>query len=126
MSMRTPLKDVRRLGSAHEGVHHFWQQRLTAVANLILIPIAVAIIVSLVGADHATVKRTIGNPLVAVTFLLLIIAGVTHMRLGMQVIIEDYVRAEGAKVLLIMFNTFFAVAIGLAATFAILKLSFGA
>ena len=126
MSMRTPLKDVRHLGSAKEGVQHFWQQRLTAVANMILIPLFIVLVVSLVGADHATVKRVIGNPLVALGFLMLIISGVVHMRLGMQVIIEDYVHGEGAKIVLIMLNTFFAFAIGLAATFAILKLSFGA
>ena len=126
MSMRTPLKDVRRLGSAREGVQHFWQQRLTAVANMILIPLFIVLVVSLVGADHATVKRVIGNPLVALGFLMLIISGVVHMRLGMQVIIEDYIHGEGAKIALIMLNTFFAFAIGLAATFAILKLSFGA
>ena len=126
MSMRTPLKDVRRLGSAKAGAHHFWQQRLTAVANMILIPLFIVLVVSLVGADHATVKRVIGKPLVALGFLMLIISGVVHLRLGMQVIIEDYVHGEGAKIVLIMLNTFFAFAIGLAATFAILKLSFGA
>lgn len=126
MTMRTPLKNVRRLGSAREGAQHFWQQRLTAVANLILIPLLVVLVVSLVGADHATVRRTLANPLVAVGFLLLILSGVIHMRLGMQVIIEDYVHGDGAKIVLLMLNTFFCVAVGLAAALAILKLSFGA
>lgn len=126
MTMRTPLKNVRRLGSARQGAQHFWQQRLTAVANLILIPLLVVLVVSLVGADHATVRRTLANPLVAVGFLLLILSGVIHMRLGMQVIIEDYVHGDGAKIVLLMLNTFFCVAVGLAAALAILKLSFGA
>jgi succinate dehydrogenase / fumarate reductase membrane anchor subunit len=126
MAMRTPLKNVRHLGSAKEGADHFWKQRVTAVALLVLCTVATAVIVSLIGADHATVKRTIANPLVALMFLLLIGAGVIHMRLGMQVIIEDYVRAENSKIVLLMLNTFFSVAVGVACVFAVLKLSFGA
>lgn len=124
-TMRTPLKTVRRLGSAKEGADHFWKQRMTAVALLVLCAFATALIVSLIGADHATVKRTLANPLVALMFLLLIGAGVVHMRLGMQVIIEDYVRAEGSKIALLMLNTFFSIVIGVACIFAVLKLSFG-
>lgn len=125
-TMRTPLKNVRRLGSAKEGADHFWKQRVTAFALLFLGAAAVAVIVSLVGADHATVKTTLGNPLIALLFLLLIGTGVVHMKIGMQVIIEDYVHGEGGKILLLMLNTFFAVAVGAASVFAILKLSFGA
>jgi len=125
MAMRTPLKNVHHLGSAKEGADHFWKQRVTAVALLVLCTVATAVIVSLIGADHATVKRTIANPLVALMFLLLIGAGVIHMRLGMQVIIEDYVRAENSKIVLLMLNTFFSVAVGVACVFAVLKLSFG-
>lgn len=125
MDMRTPLKRVHNLGSAKEGADHFWQQRLTAVANIFLALWLVWLIASLAGADHATVKAAIENPLVAIGLLLLMLSGAHHMRLGMQVIIEDYIRGEGAKVLLLMLNTFFAVAIALGSAFAILKLSFG-
>jgi succinate dehydrogenase / fumarate reductase, membrane anchor subunit len=125
-TMRTPLKNVRRLGSAKEGADHFWKQRVTAVALLFLGAIATALIVSLAGADHATVKRALANPLVSLMFLLLIGAGVVHMRLGMQVIIEDYVHTEGKKILLLMLNSFFSIAVGVACVFAVLKLSFGA
>ncbi|MFZ4808812.1 MAG: succinate dehydrogenase, hydrophobic membrane anchor protein [Hyphomicrobiaceae bacterium] len=125
-TMRTPLKNVRRLGSAKEGSDHFWKQRVSAVALLVLGTATVALIVSLVGADHATAKRTLANPLVSLVLMLLIGAGVIHMRLGMQVIIEDYIRSEGRKIVLLMLNTFFAIAVGVACTLAVLKLSFGA
>src|SRR5918992_393532 len=113
MTMRTPLKTVRYLGSAAEGADHFWKQRLTAVANLFLVPFLVWLLVTLVGADHATVRQTLSHPIVAILLLLLVLSEVMHMRLGMQVIIEDYVVSEGPKVALLMLNTFFAIGIGL-------------
>lgn len=124
--MRTPLKSVRRLGSAKEGADHFWQQRVTAVANVVLIAFLIALVLSLIGADHATVKRTLGNPLVSLGLLMLIISGIHHMRLGMQVIIEDYIHGEGSKIAMLMLNTFFAVAVAGASILAVLRLSFGA
>ncbi len=125
MSMRTPLKRVRYLGSAKEGTDHFWKQRVTSVAALILMPFALWILLSLIGADYATVTRTLANPIVAILLLLFVLTNVVHMRLGMQTIIEDYVNSEGTKVLLLMLNTFFSAIVGLACVFAILKLSFG-
>ncbi len=125
MKMRTPLKNVRHLGSAKEGADHFWKQRLTAVANLFLGIWLVWLIATLAGQDHATIKQTMANPLVAVGILALVLSGMFHMRLGMQVIIEDYVRGDGAKIVLLMLNTFFVIAVGLASVFAVLKLSFG-
>lgn len=123
--MRTPLKTARNLGSAKEGADHFWMQRVTAVANLVLAVFLVWLIASLAGADHQTVKRALGNPLVAFGLGALVISGAIHMRLGMQTIIEDYVHGE-AKIVVLMLNTFFAAGIALAALFAILKLSLGA
>jgi len=126
MSMRTPLKKVRYLGSAKEGADHFWKQRVTAVANVFLGIFLVWLIVSLVGADHASVKARLANPLIALAILALVISGTIHMRLGMQTIIEDYVHGEGAKIVLLMLNTFFAAFIALTCVYAVLKLSFGA
>lgn len=126
MNMRTPLKNVRYLGSAKEGADHFWKQRVTAVANVALGLFLVWLIASLVGADYATVRAKLANPVVAIALLALTISGTVHMRLGMQTIIEDYVHGEGAKIVCVMLNTFFASAVALACTFAVLKISFGA
>jgi succinate dehydrogenase / fumarate reductase membrane anchor subunit len=125
MSMRTPLKEVRRLGSAKEGADHFWLQRLTGAANLFLTLFAIGLVVSLVGADYATVKAAIRHPLVALPLLLFLASAAIHMRLGMQVIIEDYVHGEATKIVLLILNTFFAIAVAAAGGLSILKLSFG-
>lgn len=125
MGRRTPLATVRGLGSAREGTDHFWRQRVTAVANILLVCFLIALIVKLVGADYITVKRTLSRPQVAIPLLLLVLSGVIHMRVGMQTIIEDYVHSEGRKVAALVLNSFFAIAVGLTCAFAVLKLSFG-
>jgi succinate dehydrogenase / fumarate reductase membrane anchor subunit len=125
MSMRTPLGRVRGLGSAKSGTEHFWQQRVTAVALVPLTVAFVAILVSLLGRNHAAVVQILGSPPVAILMVLFVLAGCWHMRLGMQVIIEDYVHGETSKLVLLMLNTFFTVAVCLAAIFAVLKISFG-
>ena len=124
--IRTPLGRVRGLGSAKEGADHFWLQRLTAVANVVLVAFAVWLVISTVGADYAAVRATLKSPIVALGLLLLIVSVTVHMRLGMQTIIEDYVHSEGRKVVCVMLNTFFAFGIGAACVYAIMKLSFGA
>ena len=122
--MSTPLKHVRGLGPARSGTEQFWHQRLTAIANVPLTIALIVIIIGLMGRNHAAVVQILGSPLVAVIMLLFIMSITTHMRIGMQVIIEDYVHDEARKFILLIANTFFAVAVGLASAFAILMLSF--
>jgi succinate dehydrogenase / fumarate reductase membrane anchor subunit len=124
-SMRTPLGRVRGLGSAKSGTGHFWLQRVTAVSNVILTVIFVFIVVALVGKPYPAAMALLTNPLVSILMLLFILSACIHMRLGMQVVIEDYVHEEGPKVLAVMANTFFAIAVGAASVYAVLKLSFG-
>jgi succinate dehydrogenase / fumarate reductase, membrane anchor subunit len=123
--IRTPLARVRGRGSARSGTEHFWRQRITAVANVPLTIAFVLIVASLLGRNQAAVAQILGSPLVAIIMLLFIGSIVFHMRIGMQVIIEDYVHDESAKLTLLMANTFFTVAVGLACVYGILKLSFG-
>ncbi len=125
-SMKTPLKRVRGLGSAKSGTDHFWKQRLTALAGVPLTIVMVAVAIALVGKDATAAKAVVSHPLVAIPVILFFVSTMIHMRIGMQVIIEDYVHEEGPKVLLLALNTFFSIAVGLAGIFAVLKLSFGA
>ena len=99
MSLRSPLGRVRGLGSAKEGVNHFWAQRMTALA---LIPLTVWFVISLfsvVGADHGAVQAWVSSPVVAGLLILLIVATFYHAFLGLQVVIEDYIHGEGLKLL---------------------------
>lgn len=123
-SMRTPLSQVRHLGSARSGTRHAWHMRVTSIALLPLTIFFVAIILSLVGKDFNTVRASIGSPLPAIVILLFILSGIYHMMLGMQTIIEDYVHGETSKTWLVMLNMFFSAAIGLACIYAVLRLSF--
>ena len=124
-NMRTPLGRVRGYGSAKSGTDDFIRQRLTAIANIPLTIGAILIVMSLIGSNHAAVARTLGSTPVAIVMLLFVISVFYHMRIGMQMIIEDYVHDERAKYALLILNTFYTFAAGFAAVFAILKLSFG-
>ena len=124
-SMRTPLGRVRNLGSSHSGTKDFWRQRLTAVAMIVLIVPMVVLIMTLLGRNQAGAAQILGSPPIAILMLLFIIASIWHMKIGMQVIIEDYVHDEKLKLVSIMANNFFSVTVALAAAYAIFKLSSG-
>jgi succinate dehydrogenase / fumarate reductase membrane anchor subunit len=126
MSILNPLQRVRGLGSAKSGTEHWWHQRLTSVALVPLSLFLVILMVSLIGADHATVVARVGHPLVAVGLILTLIAIAWHMQLGMQVIIEDYVNSPAWKVFALMANIFFAVVFAVLGVFAVLTISIGA
>lgn len=123
--MRTPLNRVRGLGPAHSGTGHFWLQRVTAIANLLLVVYFVFLIATLAGRSHATVTATLGEPFNSIMLLAAILSIAIHMRIGMQVIIEDYVHDEAAKITLIVINTFFCVGVGLAAAFGVARIGLG-
>ena len=124
-SMRTPLGRVRNLGSSHSGTKDFWRQRLTAVAMIILVVPMIVVVMMLLGRNQAGAAQILGTPLIAIFMLLFIMASVWHMKIGMQVVIEDYIHDEKLKLVSIMANNFFSVAVALAAAYAIFKLSSG-
>ena len=124
-SMRTPLGRVRNLGASHSGTSDFWRQRLTAVAMILLIFPVIVVVMMLLGRNQAGAAQILGSPLVAIVLLLFIVASVWHMKIGMQVVLEDYVQDEKIKLIAIMANNFFSIAVALASTYAIIKLSSG-
>jgi succinate dehydrogenase / fumarate reductase membrane anchor subunit len=123
--IRTPLARVRGFGAARTGTGAFWHQRVSAVANVPLTIAAIAILITLLGRNQAAVAQILGSPAVAIIMLLFVISITIHMRIGMAVIIEDYVHHDPLKLTLLIANTFFAIAVGLASVYGILKLSFG-
>ena len=123
-SRRADSAKSRDLGSARSGTHHMWHMRLTSAA---LVPLTIGfvwLVLSLLGKDYNQVRATLGMPLPALLLLLFVGAGIYHMQLGMQMIIEDYVHGEGARTAVIAGNLFFCVIIALACVYAVLKLSF--
>lgn len=123
--MRTPLHRVLGLGSAHSGTTHFWRQRLTAVANVPLTIAFLIVVISVAGRPYAEVVAVISSPLVAILLVLMMVSIAVHMRIGMQVVIEDYVHGALLRTLCLIANSFFAAAIGATSVFAILKMAFG-
>ena len=124
-SMRTPLGRVRNLGSSHSGTTDFWRQRLTAVAMVLLIVPVIVVVLMLVGSNQAGAKQIFSSVPIAIIMLLFIAASAWHMKIGMKVVIEDYVHNEKIKLACVMANNFFCIAVALASIYAILKMSSG-
>ena len=125
MSMRSPLGRVRGLGSAREGVGHWWAQRMTALA---LVPLAlwfVPTLIGLTGADHAAARDWIAAPVPASLLVLLIVVTFYHGALGLQVVIEDYVHHEGAKLAALIAVNGLSLLFGLTGVLAVLTVLFG-
>ena len=126
MNSRTPLAQVRGLGSARSGTEHWWHQRLTAVANVPLVLFLIWFGTQMVGRDHASVVDLVRHPIVALGLILALLNIAWHMKLGMQVVIEDYVHSRPANVALLLGNVFLSAAMPLAGVFAVLTVVFGA
>lgn len=124
--MRAPLKNVRGLGSARDGVHHFVVQRITAVALLVLVVYLVALLVSLVGADYATARAAVANPCNAVVLIAFLVAMFWHGQLGMQVVIEDYVHTPWLALTCQLTIRFVCVLAALASVLAVVRIALGA
>jgi succinate dehydrogenase / fumarate reductase membrane anchor subunit len=123
--MKTPLGRIRYLGSAHGGTNDFWRQRLTGAAGIVLALLAAGIIAAAAGRPYPEAAHIVGSPLSAAVFVLLFLVVAVHMRIGMQVIVEDYITAPGLKVVTLAANTFFSYAVAAAAIVAVLKLAAG-
>jgi succinate dehydrogenase / fumarate reductase membrane anchor subunit len=124
-SMRTPLGRVRSLGASHSGTGDFWRQRITAVALTLLIVPVIVVVLMLIGSNQAGAKQIFSSVPIAIIMLLFIVASAWHMKIGMQVVIEDYVHNEKIKLASVMANNFFCFAVALASIYAILKMSSG-
>jgi len=124
-SMRTPLGRVRNLGSSHSGTRDFWRQRITAVAMTLLIVPVLVIVLMLFRSNQAGAAQILGQIPIAIVLLLFIVASAWHMKIGMQIVIEDYVHGEKTKLACVIANNFFSIAVALASVYAILKLSSG-
>lgn len=123
-SIRTPMARARGLGASGGGTEHFWQQRVSALANVLLVVPVVAIIAMVAGKPHAEAVGIVSHPVAAILLALFVVSVAYHMRLGMQIVIEDYVHAKAAKVAALIANTFFAIVVAAASLFAILKIGF--
>jgi succinate dehydrogenase / fumarate reductase membrane anchor subunit len=122
--MRTPLGRVLGLGSAKEGAEHWWRQRTTA---LLLVPLTLWFVISvigLVGADRAAMVAWMHNPMAAMLMILLIVATFYHAALGLQVVIEDYIHGEVAKLVTLLAMRVLCVLFVLRGVLAVLKLAF--
>lgn len=125
MSLRSPLGYVLGHGSAREGVHHWWHLRTTSAALAVLGTWFVFAVLTLPDLGRDTLMAWLGKPVNGVLMFLFVLVTTWHSQLGVQVVIEDYVRGKGARVLVLVLVRFAHVLVGAAALFAVLKLALG-
>ncbi|MBL8644319.1 MAG: succinate dehydrogenase, hydrophobic membrane anchor protein [Rhodospirillaceae bacterium] len=124
-SLRSPLGRVRGLGSAKEGTHHWWAQRVTAVA---LIPITAWIVyslLSLAGGDYIDYLGWVRNPVNSTLIILLVAVGFHHAQLGLQVVIEDYVSGHALRVVSVLAVKLLCAALAALCIVSVLIVAFG-
>ena len=122
--LRTPLSEVKGLGSAKEGTSHFWSQRLTALALIPLVLWLCFSVASLPGMDYVAVREWLSSPLTTIMMILFILVAFYHSRLGLQVVIEDYVGGHGARTAAIIAVTFAAAILAVVGVFSALRIAF--
>ena len=126
MNLRTPLSVARGLGSAKDGTHHFWMQRLTAVALVPLNLWFVAAVLGVANADYQSAVAWVKSPINSTLLLAMIVALFYHAQLGMQVVFEDYIHTEWLKIATQILLRFATALLALAAILAVLRVAFGA
>jgi succinate dehydrogenase / fumarate reductase membrane anchor subunit len=124
--LRSPLGRAIGLGSAKEGVEHWWLQRVTAVALVPLVLWFVVAVIGLVGADRAAVVTWMHNPMAVVFMILLLIATFYHLALGLQVVIEDYIHGEATRLITLVVMRLLSIVFVVRGIFAVLKLALAA
>lgn len=125
MDMRTPLSRANHLGSAHEGTHHWWWQRMTGLALVPLLLWLVGSLVAMTGANYVTMRAWVAQPGVTLGLVALLIALFYHAQLGLQVILEDYVHAEGLKLAALIAVRAACFLLGLLGVISVLRIAFG-
>ncbi|WP_455476206.1 succinate dehydrogenase, hydrophobic membrane anchor protein [Bartonella sp. B17] len=122
---RTELGKARGLGSAHRGTEHFWLERLVSFLNLPFLVFFIVFILSLVGKDYSVAHARLAHPAIAVVMILMTVSVLYYMKLGMQVVIEDYIPREDVRILFLAFNILFCFVLGGIIIFSLLKIALG-
>lgn len=125
-SIQTPIGRVRGLGSAKEGVSHFIRQRVTAIAMVVLVPLVLFLLIGATRNGYEGAAAFVSNPVFAILLLLTVGTAFYHMRLGMQVVIEDYISKSGTRIVLLVLNTFVSIALFAAAAYSIIRIGLAA
>ncbi|GJD99440.1 MULTISPECIES: succinate dehydrogenase, hydrophobic membrane anchor protein [Methylobacterium] len=122
-TIRTAYARAKGLGPAHHGTSEWWLHRVTAVSNVPLILSFVVIVALCAGRSYEDAVRLVSHPLVAILLILGVLSVTNHMRMGLQIVIEDYVHDKGLKIAAVIANTFYCVVVAVACLYAIVRVS---